>query len=298
MDDILSWGLEVVRFAQRPAGPGLTLVMKAVTLLGTQWFFLIALPLVYWCVDKRRGARLGIVVFASAFVNSWLKVVFAQPRPYQLDPKLGLASEPTFGLPSGHAQNTAAFWGSAAPLFRKPWGLALALVLPLLIGWTRLYLGVHFPTDLFLGWALGALVAIADLALGDNIGRAFSKLRPQLQLAAAAMVALAMNAIFKEDTTFAGCFFGLAAGLVYMPRAAPFSVRGSVGTRILRYLVGIATVVAVYLVPKLLLGDAGSAPLPRFLRYAVLGAWTSLGAPWLFLTLRLAEREPIQSPNA
>jgi len=62
----------------------------------------------------------------------------------------------------------------------------------------------------------------------------------------------------------------------------------------LRYLVGMATVGIVYALPKLLLAgiEAGGPPLLRFLRYALLGAWVAAGAPWLFLKLGLAEREP------
>lgn len=291
MNDILAWGLDVVRFVQRAVSPGLTPVVMAITFLGTEWFYLAALPLIYWCVDKRRGARLGLVVFISTFFNAWLKVLFAQPRPYQLDPALGLASESSYGLPSGHAQGSATFWGSIAPIFRGPWGLVLAILLPLLIGLTRLYLGVHFPTDVFAGWALGAFFVGANLLLGDRIEALLAKLRPQLRLAVAAIVALSMNALFMKDTSLAGGFFGFAAGLIYMPTAAPFSVGGSAGKRALRYLFGMATVALIYFGPKLFLGATSSLPLARFLRYAAVTAWAALGAPWLFLKLGLAERE-------
>jgi membrane-associated phospholipid phosphatase len=296
MNDILAWGLDVVRAAQRVASPALTLAMKAITVLGTEWFFLAAIPVVYWCVDKRRGLRLGLLVFLSAFFNGWLKVLFAQPRPFQLDPSVGFASESSYGLPSGHAQGTATFWGAAAPLFRKPWGLVLALGVPLLVGATRIYLGVHFPTDLFAGWALGAFFVAGDALVGDRIEGFLSRQRPRLKLAAAAAIALAMNAVFMEDTSLAGAFFGFGAGLAYAPTAAPFSVRGSAAKRALRYLFGLATIAIIYFAPKLLLGALGSEPLLRFLRYALLGAWGSLGAPWLFIKLGLAEREDSPAP--
>jgi membrane-associated phospholipid phosphatase len=298
MNDILAWGLDVVRVAQRASSPALTAAMKAITLLGTEWFFLAAIPAVYWCVDKRRGARLGLLVFVSAFCNAWLKVVFAQPRPFQLDPSVGLASETSYGLPSGHAQGTATFWGAAAPLFRRPWGLALALLLPLVVGLSRVYLGVHFPTDLFAGWALGALFVAVEAFWGDRTERFLAGLRPQLRLAAAAAVALGMNALFEADTSLSGVFFGFGAGLAYAPQAAPFSSGGALPKRAARYLFGLATVVVLYVGPKLLLGVLGSQPLVRFLRYAVVGAWGALGAPWLFLRLGLAEREaPAQSES-
>jgi membrane-associated phospholipid phosphatase len=303
MDGILAWGLDVVRLVQRGVAPWLTPIVKAITLMGTEWFFLAALPLVYWCVDRRRGSRLGLVLLASAFCNAWLKLLFAQPRPFQLDPSVGLASESSYGLPSGHAQASATFWGAAAPLFRRPWGIVLAIALPLLIGWTRLYLGVHFPTDLLAGWALGAGFVAAEAFLGDRIEAALGKLRPQLRLAVAAVVALGMNALYMQDTSTSGAFFGFAAGLVYAPKAAPFRADGGAVKRILRYAFGMATVAIVYLAPKALMSEAAAhLPLARFLRYGAVAAWASLGAPWLFLKIGLAGREeapvPDQSANA
>jgi membrane-associated phospholipid phosphatase len=293
MDNMLTWGLGLVRDAQTLASPALTAVMKGLSLVGTEFCYLAVLPLIYWCVDKRRGIRLGILVFISAAVNLRLKLAFAQPRPYDLDPSVGLAKESTFGLPSGHAQTTAVLWGSAAPIFRPPLGLLLAIILPLLVGISRIYLGVHFPTDVFAGWAIGAAIVGLDLLIGDRVERFVSGLRDSLALALVTAVALGMNVLYMKDTSLSGAFFGLAGAAVYAKTRAPFSVGGSFRRRALRYLFGMATVVLAYALPKLLLAgiEAGGPPLVRFLRYAFLGAWVSAGAPWLFLKMGLADVE-------
>jgi len=282
MDSLLSWGLGVVRGAQTFASPALTVIMKGLSLAGTELCYLAILPLIYWCVDKRRGLRIAILVFLSTAINLRLKLVFSQPRPYDLDPSVSMVKESTFGIPSNHAQTSAVFAGSAAPLFRPPWGLVLAIALPLTVGVSRVYLGAHFPTDVAAGWAIGAAIVALDRLFGDRIERAI------------AAIALGMNVITKQDTSLGGVFFGLAAAAVYARKAAPFSVSGSFLKRTLRYLVGMATVGIVYALPKLLLAgiEAGGPPLLRFLRYALLGAWVAAGAPWLFLKLGLAEREP------
>jgi membrane-associated phospholipid phosphatase len=294
MDQLLAWGLDVVRGAQSLASPALTAAMKGFSLLGTEICYLVLLPLVYWCVDKRRGLRLGVLVFFSTAVNLRLKLVFAQPRPYDLDPGVGMALEHTYGLPSNHAQTSAVLWGSAASIFRPRWGLALAIVLPFLVGLSRIYLGVHFPTDVLAGWAIGAAIVLLDRLLGDRIERFVSGLRETIALALVTAAALGMNLLYMSDTSLSGAFFGLAGAAVYARKGAPFSVEGSLRKRALRYLFGMATVAIVYALPKLLLAgvEAGGPPLLRFLRYALLGSWVSAGAPWLFMKLGLAGSEP------
>jgi membrane-associated phospholipid phosphatase len=294
MDHLLSWGLIVVRDAQSLANPAITAAMKGLSLLGTEYFYLALLPLLYWCVDKRRGIRIGILVFLSCAVNLRLKLLFAQPRPYDLDPSLGMVAESGFGLPSGHAQTTTVLCGSASPLFRAPWGLVLAIVLPFLVGISRIYLGVHFPTDVIAGWAIGAAILGLDRLFGERIERFFSRLRDSLALALVAAVALGMNVLYMQDTSFSGAFFGLAGASIYARRGPSFSVSGSFFRRSLRYLFGMATVAIVYALPKLLLAglEVGGPPLVRFLRYALLGGWVAAGAPWLFLKMGLAQPEP------
>jgi len=293
MDPILSWGLSVVRSAQAFASPFLTAIMKGLSLAGTEFCYLAILPLIYWCVDKRRGLRIGVLIFLSTAINLRLKLAFAQPRPYDLDPSVGMAKEVTFGLPSNHAQNSTVFAGAAAPLFRPPWGLILAIALPLAVGVSRVYLGVHFPTDVFAGWAIGAAIVVLDRLAGDRIERAMAGLRDNLALALVAAVALGINVLTRQDTSLGGVFFGLAGAAIYARKAAPFSVSGSFWKRALRYVVGMATVGIIYSLPKLLLAsvEADGPPLFRFMRYALLGSWVAAGAPWLFLKIGLAESE-------
>jgi len=294
MDHLLSWGLIAVRDAQSLSNPALTAAMKGLSLLGTEYFYLALLPLLYWCVDKRRGIRIGVLVFLSCAVNLRLKLVFAQPRPYDLDPSLGMVAESGFGLPSGHAQTTTVLCGSASPLLRAPWGIVSAIVLPFLVGISRIYLGVHFPTDVIAGWAIGAAILGLDRLFGERIESFFSRLRDSLALALVAAVALGMNVLYMQDTSFSGAFFGLAGASIYARRGPSFSVSGSFFRRSLRYLFGMATMAIVYALPKLLLSglEGGGPPLVRFLRYALLGGWVAAGAPRLFLKMGLAQPEP------
>jgi hypothetical protein len=290
MDAILSWGLDLVRSIQTIANPTMTFVMKALSTLGTEWFYMAALSLVYWCVDRRRGMRIGVVFLFSNFLNLWIKTIFAQPRPFQLDPSVGMASEVTYGLPSNHAQGAVVFWGRAALLFRKPWGLVLAILLPLAIGFSRVYLGVHFPTDVMVGWLLGAVIVALDAVIGDRLEALAHRLNMRVKALVVAVVALGMNVLYPSDTSISGLFLGALLGFLLTEKYADFSVDGGLGQRILRWLLGMGGALVVYLGLKAVFPGPGTElyDLLRFVRYGLVGAWFGFGAPWLFLRLKLA----------
>jgi hypothetical protein len=88
--------------------------------------------------------------------------------------------------------------------------------------------------------------------------------------------------------------FGVGLGFVFARRYVPFSARGCWWKRLVRFLVGIIVLLALYLGLKTVFPPDGSmaGAIGRFLRYALIGGWLVIGAPWLFRLLRLAEACP------
>ena len=269
--------------------------MKAISIIGSEVFAIAALPFIYWCVDRKRGMRVGLAVLFSAFVNLWFKFRFMQPRPYDLDPSLGMARETTPGLPSGHSQTSVTFWGSLASLFPQGMGLALAIIIPLAVGITRIYLGVHFPTDVFTGWALGGAILLAIGTAGTRMETLLHGFDVRARVIVAAAVSLGMNFLLPADSSISGVFLGAGVGFGFGSKYARFDANGTLRQKSLRYLLGILGTMILYLGPKLLAQEAlhGQERLVRFLRYAIVGGWVSFGAPWLFLRMGLADAEPI-----
>jgi membrane-associated phospholipid phosphatase len=296
MEQILFWGLDVIRSIQTIASPGLTTVMKILTQAGSEYFYLFFLPVFLWCINERFGARLGIVFLFSAFVNAWLKIVFAQPRPYDLDPSLGFSHETSYGLPSGHAQGTSTFWGLLAPLLKKPLGLILAITIPLLVAFTRLYLGVHFPTDVFLGLALGWSFALINNCFSNTLVSLLKGLHMRYKLILVALAALGMNALNMHNTDLSGIFFGATVGIIFMLEKVHFNAAtGSMAKKVLRFILGIVITAAIYFGGQKLAPGRGHElyALFRFIRYGITGIWVTLGAPLLFIRLGLAEKHQV-----
>jgi len=77
-----------LNFAWQQSGPVLAMVMHAVSFLGSEDFFLLLVPFIFWCVDSGFGARLLFLVVTSDFVNGLLKWTFHLPRPYWVDPRV------------------------------------------------------------------------------------------------------------------------------------------------------------------------------------------------------------------
>lgn len=130
--------------------------MQAISLLGSEPFFLLFGSLLYWCIDSRLGVRVALILLLSTGLNSLLKLSFVSPRPGWVSPQIEMYTQTSsFGMPSAHAQNAIAVWGEIARYAHRNWLTGLAIALIALIGLSRIYLGVHFPADTVVGWAVG-----------------------------------------------------------------------------------------------------------------------------------------------
>jgi glycerophosphoryl diester phosphodiesterase len=293
-------------------------VMLALTRLGDEEFYVFAFPLLYWSVS-RHLIVIGIIFLLSDGLKAALKLGFPSPRPFFLDPGVGRITEASFGIPSGHAQNAVVVWGALAAEVRRAWAWNAAVVLALLIGLSRLYLGVHFAEDLLVGWLVGALVLVAYLRLRAPIGSWLARQHVVGQLAvplAAALALIGLGAIFRGAlagwafpaawvgghgidheamglaavVTPTATLFGLGVGLVVLRLAGGWDTAGPIWQRIARFPIGLVGVVVIWMGLGAVLpgGEDPVALVLRFVRYGLLGAWVAGFAPLLFVRLGLA----------
>ncbi|MBI9087061.1 MAG: phosphatase PAP2 family protein [Desulfobacterales bacterium] len=295
MESLLDQGIPVILWLQQ-FSPGLDGLFAAITFLGNMEFFLIFLPLVYWCIDRRVGARLSVIFLFSAYVNFAAKWMVDLPRPFQFDPRVrAIVHAAGNGFPSGHTQGAVVLWGFLAAVYRRRWLWILAAVLMVAIPLSRLYLGVHFPLDLMGGYLIGG--AILGLYLWVE-PRAISWLeslpfsgRLGFAVFTPLMLVLVFSGAGKGVVTTGAAFAGMAGGFVLERRWVGFSVQGSMGQRALRLLSGLIVLGLLWAGLKVVFAGLEPALLFRFVRYALVGLWAGFGAPWLFVRLKLATPE-------
>jgi undecaprenyl-diphosphatase len=152
--------------------PILDTVMISLSWLGGSGRIWIAIAVLLLCFRTYRKAGITLstaLIVDLVMINGILKPLFGRVRPFVLNPEISLlvAAPPDGGFPSGH---TAASFAAATVLyhFNKTWGVA-AYILALLIGFSRLYLYVHFPSDIIAGAVAGILIGVLAVWLVKTI---------------------------------------------------------------------------------------------------------------------------------
>ena len=307
--------------------------MLAATALGTAAFYLAVLPAVYWSYDHRIGYQFGFILLIVGSLNALGKLAFHLPRPYWIDTRVrAYLHEATFGMPSGHAQISLAVFGLVGVYFRSRLAWVLILLLIFMIGFSRIFLGVHFPSDVLLGWWIGAILLVGifvfrrgrtSVDAGSSSTRilviyfllSFGILLAGLLavewIASAGWVlpdewiSNAMAAFPNRDPidpmnieTLAistGALFGFLLGGQILES---YQAKGPILKRLLRYFLGMSGIGVLYAVtmPLTFVDDGWLGAGLQFGRFALVGLWISWWAPLLFIRLGLAEK-PMPSPG-
>lgn len=290
MTALMEWGLKVIAWFQQ-ASPALDWPFRVFTFMGEEEFFLILLPLIYWCLDRRTGARLTVAFLLCAYTNAVAKTLAAQPRPsdYAPDRVKTLWGASGYGFPSGHTQSAVVVWGYLASQVRRRWLWALAAVMVVFIPLSRIYLGVHFPHDVLGGYLIGLALLLFYLWLEPKAEGWLAERSLSWQLGLAVGIPLLLILLFptQDGVTEGATLMGMTVGFTLERRWVRFEVAGSVWKRALRFLLGFVVLFALWMGLRVAFANLEPALLFRFVRYGLVGLWGGLGAPWVFRLCRL-----------
>ncbi len=276
---------DIIRAIQSISTPFLDLVMQAITILGEQIFLVPVAALIFWCVSKELGYWLcGCAAAGNLTVNA-LKTVFAVARPIGIEGIRVLRASTATGtsFPSGHTQAGANFCTALARATGRRRFYILAAVVPVLIALSRLYCGVHWPTDVLAGLAIGILL---PLLLWRLYRRILPSKRPLFFLG---LTLIFIPFLFlKGDVTDLwksfGFSLGIAVGNFLEQKYIRFETGGRFGKLALRYLIGMGIVLVFEAGLKAVFPEGN---LFALIRYSILPVVMLAGWPALFKKLGL-----------
>lgn len=309
----LGWGLDVVLWFQSWRTPFVESLGLLFSLLGSTDFYLVVLPLIFWSIDERAGRRIGLFFLLSIWLNSALKMAWQRPRPYMASTEVTVpvsAIEPSYGIPSGHAQGTATMWGSIAVEAKRRWVTVIAIVYTLLMATSRLAIGVHYLQDAIAGLLIGGLLLGLYVWLEPRFGQWMAAQSLLIQIGVVVLgaglllilhpglipvstppsltIPVSLDDILSWSVSPAASVLGAGIGFVLEYRYLRFNASGSWWKRSLRFILGLAGL-AVLRYGLGALFEGLEPPLVfRLIRYSIIGLWIGFGAPWLFVKLNLA----------
>ncbi len=274
--------------------PFLDPIMLLITLFGNPltWFFIASM--VYLYGKEREGFHLMNLVMFSVVLIGAFKEFFHRPRPLDSVVRV-LAIEPIsrFSFPSGHATIIASVLGYYATHKKKIFALGL-LILTILVAFSRMYLGVHFLTDLIAGMILGIVVGFANREIFKRFQKhhfRLSKLEDEVIVAFIILFAIAVlniNAIAEivglsvsfpdYAIIYASLFLGWYAGFFTRMELKHYTTALNWRSKIIKMLVGVNGI--LFFSTFILLTE-----LPQWIEFILLfllGAYLSLFLPLLY----------------
>jgi membrane-associated phospholipid phosphatase len=299
--------------------PLLTGFFQFFTFIGDTDGYILVGTLIYVAFDKRLAVRLMVIVLLSMSLNHILKMIIKNPRPFiregtymqkwAVSPDMARELATEYSTPSGHAMACSAFYAYLYAAVKNRALRIACVVLILLIGLSRPYLGVHYLEDVLSGWVVGLAVALVAVFWGERINAAWNKLSfgGQIAFAVAASGALWYFTVAINGWHIDGqprAFLAYAGSLTGIFIARPLELRfvdfdprsSSIAAKLARF---IFTVAAAILTLQLLGAGfakiAGNFTLPGYaldyVRYATGSIVSLFVAPLIFTKFGLAKSQ-------
>lgn len=152
----LEWMKQLQNYRNEP----LDLFFKFLNFFDTPYFLFVLVPFIVIGISYRWGIKIFYLIIANGLLNYGLKLFFKVPRPFMQSPDLAVIRVKEYSFPSGAAQFSMLLACLLIYFWKSPFAKAVGILYVILIGLSRVYLGVHYPTDVLAGWAVGLCLAL------------------------------------------------------------------------------------------------------------------------------------------
>lgn len=244
--------------------PVLNEFMLLVTQLGEETAFLVIALVLFWCVNKTTGYYTLSVGFIGTLANQFMKLWFRIPRPWVLDNNFTILEQAReaatgYSFPSGHTQSAVGTFGAIAHTTSKKWVRIAAVIVTVLVPFSRMYIGVHTPADVLVaaGIAVALILLLKPLFFNGNGKRMALLLFGMLILATGYMCFVSfypfpdnvdahnLESGIKNAYTLLGALLGLVFVYIVDEKWLHFSTKAIWWAQIMKVAGGLAAVLAV-----------------------------------------------------
>ena len=168
--------MEFLKLLEKIRNPFFDFIFSLVTYCGDEIIFMAIAITLFWCVSKKDGYYILSVGFIGTIINQFLKLTFRIPRPWVKDPTFTIVESAReaatgYSFPSGHTQNSVGTFGGIAYLFKQKWVRITCIVFAVLVPFSRMYLGVHTPLDVFVSCGIAIVLIFAIKPIFDRVDK-------------------------------------------------------------------------------------------------------------------------------
>ena len=264
--------MELLHMIAGIRSPFLDILIGLITRLGEEELILVVICAAFWCVNKQLAYKAGIVFFLSSITVQGAKITFRIDRPWVLDPSFNpvpsaMARATGYSFPSGHTQAGATLFGCLGAEFKRVPLKVISFTIVFLIAFSRMYLGVHTLSDVFVSVAITLLLIfiVFKLFSGDTPSKQLI-IGSSIFIVIYSIVTIIYASILYSNGTIdqsylidslkaCGAGMGFAAGMYVESFFIRFSVRAkSLLFNIIKFIIGFAGVMAIKEGLKLVIG--------------------------------------------
>ena len=284
--------LDFLRYLESMRTEVLLKLFEAITLLGEEIILVLLIVVIYFTMDKKLGRKIFLIAVTSGCMNSVVKNFVKRPRPFMVGDITPVRVETATGysFPSGHTQNLASWSTVIWTKYKKVWIGILALTGTILIAFSRMFLGVHYPSDVLAGAVLGIGIAL----FLNYVSEQLNDDKKLLLIIILCLLPFAIFYLANPDPEYEDFFKlypmlpGFLLGMKVEERLAPLQYDVTVWKKILRVIIGVvcALVVKEGLKLPLDLGLTGALLLDAFRYFAMVFVIIGL-CPILFKKIKL-----------
>ena len=241
------WEVHFMEWLQSFENPVVTAIATFFSMFGEEIFLIGIIGFAYWCWDKEKAKPISLSLLFSLSVCVQIKGLAVRRRPY-MDNSTIKCIRPAhsgkdvmstvlqgYSCPSAHSALSSTTFGALAYWFRRKLFLVIAFVIPFFVGFSRIYFGVHYPTDVIGGW----LVGIVSVFL---ISWLYNKLTDKRWIFVLIMVMTLTGLLYCRDSeyfTLLGLTLGFNLGYMFEQKFVQFENTRSILKSISRILGGI-----------------------------------------------------------